>query len=460
MHSIRNAVGALFAVGTTLTFSACVLAPREAKQEAAALARASEAYRLPYEERALPALPEHPGWEDVLRRALLANGDLEAAHFAWAAAVHRIERAGAYPNTALSLDFTQTFSGSGLKGFDRNAIGLGFDPMENLAFPSKVYQAAKVATAEARAAGERLLATKLDLQRRVLNGWFDYAWLAARQRLRAEKADWLRVGAETVAARVAAGEPRALLLEAETAHLLAENDLRTGTAELAQARARLNALLAREPDAALPPPAELEPPRPLPVDDGTLLTRAAAENPELIALAHDVQGKRDAVTLARLQYIPDVNPFVGIEGAASQAAGFALTIPTFLREVQGMIREARAGLQAATARARQATLDRAAAVVATLSAVRSAERQAELVDGPIRRAVENARASARLAYGAATVPFADLIAAEQTVLDVRLLAAEARTTREKSLADLEALIGADVEALERSTTVAAQAVRP
>ena len=48
---------------------------------------AGKPYSRPFEDRTLPDLPANPAWQDVLRRAFLANGDLEAAYFDWKAAL-------------------------------------------------------------------------------------------------------------------------------------------------------------------------------------------------------------------------------------------------------------------------------------------------------------------------------------------------------------------------------------
>src|SRR5436305_11064123 len=123
----------------------CVLAPPGAKQEQAKLERAGQPYEQPFDRRTLPDLPPDPQWSDVLRRAFLANGDLEAAYFDWAMAVHRIQQAGGYPNTPLALGFSYMFSAERIKSFDRATFTAQPDPMENLAFPLKTYQAGAVA---------------------------------------------------------------------------------------------------------------------------------------------------------------------------------------------------------------------------------------------------------------------------------------------------------------------------
>src|SRR4051812_16311872 len=183
----------------------CVLAPGGAKHEKSAVARAGKPYEKPFDQRALPDLPADPSWQDVLHRAFLANGELEAAYFAWAAAVARIQQAGAWPNTPVSVGFEYMFSGGRMKSWDRTTITVAPDSMQNLSFPTKTYQAAKVALDEAQAAGERFRAVKFELQRRVLTEYFDYALLAERARVQRENAGLLKVVSDTAMARVQAG---------------------------------------------------------------------------------------------------------------------------------------------------------------------------------------------------------------------------------------------------------------
>ena len=445
-------VRTLIGVVATFALGGCVLAPAGAKDEQAALDRSGEPYREQFEKRDLPELPAKPEWKDVLRRAFLANGDLEAAYFRWAAAVTQIRQAGGYPNTPLSASFSYMFSGEGMKAFDRTTVNVGPDPMQNLAFPPKVYQAAKVALDDARAAGKRFMAAKFDLQRKVLNAWYDYALLAERVRVRQGNLTLLRLINETAAGRVRAGAQQQDLLRAEVELRRAEDELKGLEAQLPQTRAMLNAMMAREPASSLEPPGHIPEPRPLPADDAKLLALAAENNPELSALARQVVGREDALELARLQYIPDFNPFAGFTGSVSQVVGIGISIPTFLPKVRAMVEEARADLREMQAMHRQARFDRAGQVVAAVYAIRNSERQAELFEKRIMPASERIVDNARQAYAAGTASFIDLIETQRTLLEVRLTAAEARAAREKSLADLEALLGTDVETLAPKPT--------
>jgi outer membrane protein TolC len=430
-----------------LALSGCVLAPKEAGDERKRLGSEGVGYAVPIEQRAFDELPSVPTWQDLLSRAFLTNGELEAAYFEWAGAVHRIEQAGSYPNTPVSLGFSYMFSGERMKSFDRSTFTVGPDPMESLAFPPKVYQAGKVALDDARASGQRFVAAKFKLQRDVLNAWYDYALMAERVRIAEGNLALLRLISQTAGGRVRAGGAQQDMLRSDVELRRAEDEVLGMQAQLPQMRAMLNAMVARAPDAELGPPAALPAPRDLRPDDATLLAVASEANPELTGLAHRVRGRQDALQLARLQYVPDLNPTFGFTGTASQVLGLALSIPTFLPKVHGMVEEARADLRADQAMLRQTRLDQAARVVATLHAIRNSERQSRLFDQQIVPASQRIVENAREAYTRGTASFIDLIDTQRTLLDVRLTAAEARVAREKALADLEALLGVDVETL-------------
>ncbi len=442
-QSISRLIG--FA-GLALVAGGCVLAPHGTRDERAQLAAAGAPFVAPVEERIVPPLPDDPDWRDLLQHAFLVNGDLEAAYWEWAAAAARIDIAAGYPNSNVSLNFSYLFSSENMKAWDRTTLVAGFDPMQNLSLPPKVLAAGRVALAEAQAAGARFAAAKFALQQRLLSAYLDYALLAEKRRLKQADVALLDLLADSAAGRVQAGAAQPQLVDAEVQRRLATNELLDLDAELPQARAMLNALVGRAPDAPLPPPAALPSPRPI-AADADMLAAATAANPELRALARTSAGRADAIELARLQYFPDINPFVGITGGIEQVVGAAITLSTTIPQIRAGIAEARAILRQADAMARQTGRERGASFVAALAALRNAERQiAFLQDRVLPFAAMSSEVAART-YTASATPLPELIASQRAVLDVRLLIAEARVMREQRVAELEALAGLDVETL-------------
>jgi outer membrane protein TolC len=138
-------------------------------------------------------------------------------------------------------------------------------------------------------------------------------------------------------------------------------------------------------------------------------------------------------------------------GSASQAVGAALMLPTTIKEIEGGIKDAGAMLRGSEAVLRQARSDRAASFVATLIALRDAERQAALFESRIVPAAERIVAITRQSYAAGGASYLDMIGSERALLDARLVVVEAHAMREKRLAELEALMGTDVETLIEAT---------
>jgi len=447
----RRALVALSLAWVLLT-SGCILRPAGTAEEQAQLAEMGKPYAPLFAQRVLPALPAAPSWNDVLHRAFLANGDLEAAYFEWAAAVQRINMAAAWPNTNLSLGFEYMFSAGKMKAWDRTTLSAQPDPMANLALPVKPAQAGVVALDRARAAGMRFRAKKFDLQKQVLQAWLDYALMAEQVRIQRDNVSLLKLISDTAADRVRAGAPQQDLLKSQIAHRLAESELARMESQERAMGAMLAGMLALSPGAPPTPPGALPEPRRLQADDAALIAAAVDANPELSALARDVAARENALELARMQYLPDINPVGAVNGSASQSLGAMISIPINIPMIRASVEESRAMLRATQAMARQTRSDRAAAFVAALYAMRNAEHQATLFAETVLPKAEQALTSSRQSYAAGQVSFVELIDSQRTLLDVRLLVAQARVEREKRLAEIEALAGVDVETMGAGDT--------
>jgi outer membrane protein TolC len=437
-----------------LLLSGCVLAPEGTKQEQAKLDHNGQAYEPPVEKRALPEVPQPATWQDVLQRAFLANGDLEASYFEWKAAMARIDMAAAWPNSNVQVGFDYMFSKEKMKAWDRTTISGGFDPAMSLQLPFKVQQAGKVALEEARMAGYRFAAAKFDLQKKVLSGYLNLALMEEKVRIQRDNVALLKMLSETANNRVQAGGQQQDLLKAQIEWRLAENELASMEAEARSMRAMLNGMLARDAQAPLILPVTLPLPRAVAADDARLIAVAVDQNPDLAGLARQVAGREDAVELARMRYIPDINPTAAVTGNVSQAVGAMVMLPTNIPMIRGAVNEARAMLRSSEAMARQVRYDRAASFVAALYAMRNAERQVTLFRQRILPSAEQVLNSYRQAYTTGSAGFIDLIDSQRTLLEVRQMIAESRIERERRLAELEALAGVDIE------TLAGPATRP
>jgi len=443
----RNATALCAGIGFGLALTGCVLSPAGTSNERAKADTASKAYETPLSSRQVPDLPAEASWRDVLSRALLVNGELEAAFYEWKVALARIDQAAVWPNSNVAVSFSYMFSSENVKAWNRTTLGVGFDPAMNLTLPVKARTAGKVALDAAREAGERFRAVKFDVQRKVLSAYFELALTEELIRIEQDNLSLLKLLVDSAATRAQAGGPLQDLLKAQIESRTAESDLANTRAKAASMRSMLNAMVGRAADASLTLPTTLPSSRPINVDDSHLIAVAVTQNPELAALAQQVAGRKDAIELARLAYLPDFGPSASITGNVSQSIGTMLMLPTKAPAIRAAIDEAQAMRASSEAMLRQTRQDRGASFVATLYLMRNAERQSELYRQRIIPSTQALVSSSRSAYAAGTAGFADLVDSERMLLSMRRMLAEARVEREERLVDLEALAGVDIETL-------------
>ncbi len=446
--------GRLASIGLALSLglSGCVLAPRGTTEEQAKLDSASSVFEKPLEARQLPTVTMPADWHDVLHRAFLANGELESSYFEWKAALAQIGQVAAWPNSNVALSFSYMFSAGNMKAWDRTTVGAGFDPAMNLSLPVKTRAAGKVALEAAREAGERFRAVKFDLQRKVLSAYLDLALIEEKLRIQRDNITILKLLAASAADREQAGGPAQDLLKALIESEMAENELSNMQAEANSMRGMLNGMLARDPQAPLKLPPALPAPRPVVTDDARLIAVAVDQNPELAGLARQVAGRTDAIELAKLAYLPDINPSGGFTGSISQVLGAMIMLPTTFPAIHAAIENAEAMAKSAQAMSRQTRRDRAASFVADLYLMRNAERQLTFYRQRLVPSARQLLSSSRQDYTAGTVGFADLIDSERMFITVRVMVAQAHVDREKEIANLEALAGVDIETLGEPVT--------
>ncbi len=421
--------------------------PGESDERRTALA-AGKIFEPAPQERHLPDLPETPTPADLVRRALLANDDLEARYWQWRAAIEQIPQdatQSSTPNLSLGTLITR-----GRTASDMTTLGVGNDPMTDIKLPAKLDAAAMVALDNARAAGLRFRKAQFDLRNKVLSAYSNYSLNTELIRLADSNQALLDTMTTISEAQNRAGKASQQdVLKAKTEADLAKNDIANMKSQLPGQRAALNAFLARPPDApiALPDQAAMPTTLPTALDDAAILSAAAQHNPDLAALAADAQTRKDAVLLARLQYFPDFNL-----SAATDLAGITqnvigqVTLPFFRHEaLDAAIAQAHANLHAAEAMQRQASNDLAAQVVLDLSTIHDADRQLELFTHTILPRARQAVDLSRTAYESGHSSLLDALDTRRTLISVERLTATLHAQRAKRLADLESITAQNLE---------------
>lgn len=431
------------AVLCALSLSGCVLAPQGLDDERAALAHEDRDWLRPAAERSLPEIASEPTIEELLRRAELGNAELERAWQEWRGALARVVFESSWPDTNLSLSLEQMFPGG--PAFDRTTLGLAFDPM--LTLPAKVAARGQQAFDEARTAGERFRALRVDLRLRVRVAWQEL-WLAEQRAEAQEEFVALLALRESAAETgVAAGESPRELLKLEFGTRLSDDEKFRMRVEVASRKARLNALLARASDAPLSIPAAPLPPRKLPAEDARLFEVAARSDPTLVVLAAELAGRQDALEVARKRFLPDLSPMASLRGDPTQSFGLALGIPLNLSGLRAGLEEARARIAAIEAEQRGRRQDSAAELTAELLAFREAERTLDCCENLIEPLAQRIAKSSEASYAAGTLTQREWLESLALVGQARIAVAEARAQREIALARIEALLGGELAAV-------------
>jgi len=447
-------VSKIAALAAALALAGCAVHPEGETDERD---RAEKALR-ELDEQIEPAeLPDHPALTDYLRAAFHSDPDLRESYWRWRAALERIPQEASPPNPALT--FSYLFSYASMNAWDRTTLGLTNDPMTNLELPNKLATRGRRALEEARTAGLRFEAAKFALQNQVTTLYLDLALHGEQLRAQVETMALLRAQSEEVASRVSAGRAHQEdALRARDELERAESQLETLHAQLPLLFVRMNVLIGRPAAMALPLPDGLPEPRKLEVRDDELIALAAQRSPELTALAHEVAGRDEALTMARQQWIPDFGLTLNVMGSISSSLGGMVVLPLRVEAIRGAIAEADANLRAAQAARERYARSVTATFVLDLAVLHETERQVDLFERvflPRAKAVATST-EASLAIGRATL--ADVVMARRAAIDTSLLLAQLKVDREKTLSAIDAWSAVDVEALH-SVRMGAMAAR-
>ncbi len=427
------------------SFFGCSLLPRGFQEQQDRSREVAQRYLQPLSERPLPLLDGEADLETLVRYAWRTNGTVQAALHQWVAAVDRVRDQAGYPNTNLHLALEAMFGDGGF-GWNDLTWSIGNDPMTNLALPFKVSGAARVALEEARRAEAEFHAQRLALREQIAQRFF--AWVSANQRskLARERAQWLqRVEESAGAAFAAGGQTQAELLEITNARIEATNESFNLSAEAEALRRELNGLLGRPPEANLQPPASVPSSSEWPPRVQELRARLRSLNPELAALNAEVAAREQALALARLQFLPDINPMAAFTGSMSQAFGAALVLPLTWRKLQAQVAVAKALLAASQSMLQQAEHDRQSEVAATLVVLENLDRERQLWAGSLLPNWELSSQSLKRAYEAGAQPLAAWARAATARLEAEAVLTELTALREQQLVRLAVLLGQDDE---------------
>ncbi|UCD51850.1 MAG: TolC family protein [Phycisphaerales bacterium] len=411
------------------------------------------------EDAVLPELSDESPLSDYLEYAALNNPELEAAFNRWKAALEKVPQAKSWPDPRFSYRYFIREIETRV-GPQRQA----FEISQTFPWFGKLDLAGDVAMEAARAAQQRYEAVRLRLFFEVKDAYYEYYYLARSIAVTRENVELLTHLESVVRTRyrtAAGSHPDVIRAQVELGKL--EDQLNSLTDLRGPVIARLNAALNRPIEVELSAPQQFTSSR-VSVNDRALLARLEQANPQVNALAHEVEGYRQAAILARKEYTPDISlglSYVDVarshrasqfsdNGKDAVGAMISLNIPLWRGKYSASVREARMKRRAALHEKMDATNRLKSELKMALYQFRDAQRKMDLYgEALVPKAIEAVKV-AEQSFQTGSASFLDLIDAQRTYLEFQLAHERARADHEQSLARIEMLIGGDVEFADRS----------
>lgn len=388
---------------------------------------------------------------DLIKEALAKNPELMAARQQWEASSQRIAQARALDDPTVSVQWWNAPQSFNLGRAENTIIGLS----QKFPFPGKLALKEEVASRSAGITEQSLRVKERDLIARVKGAYYDLFLANKDIQIHDEQIDLLKQFVEITTAKFRAGTASQVdVLKAQVELSTLHQRLPVLEQLRATSQAKLNQLLDRDPRFPLAPP---ESPREGRFDKDLedLFEVATTARPELKAADLEVQRNEQSHALARRQYYPNFDVafqrFQNFQANDGFGAYVAMSIPFSFwtkPKYDAAVQEAAAGIAAARAD-RHALENMTRFQIRDLMAkVRANWEVAVLYKTTVLPQAEQTMAAARAGYRAGRSGFLDLIDADRAWRGFQLEYFRALVERERRLAELEQVIGVDLNGIK------------
>lgn len=384
---------------------------------------------------------------DLIHETLERNPELVAARKQWEASSQRIVQARSLDDPILSVhlwNFPQTFN---VTRADNSIFGLS----QNLPFPGKLALKSEIASRSAEITEQVLHGKERELIARLKQAYYDLFLAYKAIQIHHEQVELLRQFVEIANAKFRTGKgSQADVLKAQVELSVLHQHLPVLEQHREIVAALLNTLLDRNPLSPLGIPQE---PSLMPIDTtiDDLHRLALNARPELKAAELAIRHSEQSRALAQRQYYPDFNVafqrFQNFQANDGFGAYVAMTIPFAFwtkPKYDAGVQEATASV--AAARAQRHTLENLTRfqVNDLLAKVRASEQVARLYHTTILPQAVQSLEAARAGYRVGKGGFLDLIDTQRAWRGFQQEYYRALVERENRLAELEQVIGTDL----------------
>lgn len=276
--------------------------------------------------------------DDVVRAALAKNPAVQSAAHSVAAQRAKVPQASALPDPTFGVGWMGNPRPFSVQTGDPSSYR-SVNAMQMLPFPGKRSLRGQIAGKEVDASQWDLEAVRRRVVADVKASYYDYWYYDKALHTTEQNRDLLSKLSQIAEARYRVGKGmQADVLRSQVEISMLLQKLTTLEQQRATAQARLNTLLARDPDAPLPPATDVTTASPLNYSLEDLYKLARENDPEYQRMQKMVERNELAINLAHKDYLPDLSVGYMYEQrpAMSDMHGFTFTvnIPVFYRSKQ------------------------------------------------------------------------------------------------------------------------------
>jgi len=276
--------------------------------------------------------------DDVVRAALARNPAILGAAHGVAAQRAKVPQAKAWPDPTFGIGWMGNPRPFSVQTGDPSSYR-SVSAMQTLPFPGKRNLRGQIAGKEADASQWDLEAVRRRVVADVKASYYDYWYYDRALHTAEQNRDLLSKLSQIAEARYRVGKGmQADVLRSQVEISMLLQKLTTLEQQRATAQARLNTLLARDPDSALPPAADVNSASPLNYSLEDLYKLARENDPEYQRMQKMVERSQLAINLAHKDYLPDLSAGYMYEQRPAMpdmhGFNFSVNIPIFYKSRQ------------------------------------------------------------------------------------------------------------------------------
>jgi len=383
---------------------------------------------------------------DVVEEAMEKNPEVLAAKNQWNATKAKIPQKLSWPDPQFGISF-EKIPDPGYSPADAEMKMYSISQM--IPFPGKLTMKARIALKDARIAEENYEKKKNEVVAKVKSVYYSLYYIHKSIETNRENKELIQKFSKIAESKYVVGKASQHdVLKAQVELSLIIDDLISLEHDkLPSGEARLNALLNRHPDSTLGTPEDFEIPE-LDKSQKQIEEIAIENQPNLKIMKYAVEKSGDALTLAKMGYLPDFmvklmqeEMLMPMGKETTRGIMFSMNIPLWFWKQGFGIKENSAqkrALEASYQAMKNMVLYK---VQEALSNFNTSERRVNLFRTSIIPQAEQALKAATIAYQTGKIDFLTLMNSERMLRDARLKYYETLSKHGQNFANLEMIVG-------------------